>query len=241
MVYKLIALLGYAFTTNPEHRFDVAFKQKNSTLADPAVMDHVPTRREKIINAGSFDISKRTVNRVFAEVFGYPIEVDPTQYEGKIVEKSDENAAHDGRVIQGPISAEAVKGDCAYQIQIDNTCPKRGCLTESRVPIHGKQVPLVYTKYKSVENRFVSKHLEVTLNETDDVFSADEQTNLVRLAEAMGIEYAEADVLRDKDGRIYVVDVNTTPWGPPKMDPKQVVDSMMRLSQTFMQLMKAKM
>jgi hypothetical protein len=32
----------------------------------------------------------------------------------------------------------------------------------------------------------------------------------------MDLDYGELDLLRDRgDGRIYVVDVNSTPWGPP--------------------------
>jgi hypothetical protein len=40
------------------------------------------------------------------------------------------------------------------------------------------------------------------------------------MARKMGIDYGEFDILRDKDGRIYVVDVNNTPWGPPNGLPE---------------------
>ena len=35
------------------------------------------------------------------------------------------------------------------------------------------------------------------------------------VARKLGIDYGEFDVLRDKDRRIYVVDANNTPYGPP--------------------------
>lgn len=50
----------------------------------------------------------------------------------------------------------------------------------------------------------------------DAILTRDEQTGLVAFAEAMGMQFGELDVLRDKsDGRIYVVDANRTPAGPP--------------------------
>lgn len=39
---------------------------------------------------------------------------------------------------------------------------------------------------------------------------------LLRLCRALGLDYGELDVLRDvEDGKLYVVDVNNTPWAPP--------------------------
>jgi hypothetical protein len=39
----------------------------------------------------------------------------------------------------------------------------------------------------------------------------------LRLCREMRLDFGELDVLRDRhDGRIYVVDVNRTPWGPPR-------------------------
>ena len=50
----------------------------------------------------------------------------------------------------------------------------------------------------------------------EDCFSPDEIDKLLRFCAAMNLDYGELDVLRHKaDGRIYVVDVNTTPDGHP--------------------------
>lgn len=38
----------------------------------------------------------------------------------------------------------------------------------------------------------------------------------------MGLDYGELDILRNNlDGRIYVVDVNKTLWGPPQFNFKR--------------------
>ena len=43
---------------------------------------------------------------------------------------------------------------------------------------------------------------------------------MLRFARALGIDYGELDILRDRDdGRIYIVDVNNTPFGPPNHLP----------------------
>src|SRR4051812_32608081 len=44
------------------------------------------------INGRCRDISKRTVQRVFAEVFGYPLAIDPLTHQGLCVRKPNLNA-----------------------------------------------------------------------------------------------------------------------------------------------------
>ncbi len=46
--------------------------------------------------------------------------------------------------------------------------------------------------------------------------SGQEISNLLQFCQLMGMDYGELDVLRDRqDGRIYVVDANSTPLPPP--------------------------
>jgi hypothetical protein len=213
--YKLCALLGYAITTNPKHEFDVAFKRMNTTIFDPALLRGIPTPREKIINAGSADISKKAVSALFENVFGYALDVDPMQYEGKLVEKSNSNFTHDGRVLQGPLTPADIKEDKVYQKLIDNSSVGAGLVTDYRVPIHGRQIPLVYLKHRPVETRFSNVNASAELTAPNIVLSTSERDKLLLLARRMGVDYGEFDVLRDRDGRIYVVDVNNTPVGPP--------------------------
>lgn len=211
--YKLCAYLGYTITKDPKRRFDVAFKRGNRTFFDPAVLDQVPVDREKIINAGSVDISKQIVARTFAEVFGYPLEVDPVRYHGRIVEKSNVNGSHDGRVIQGPISLAEVRPGRVYQREINNATDHEGVLLDYRVPIHGDRIPLVGLKYRSVEGRF-NEYTTLDYMDTKAAFTPEELQKIFAFSQEMGVDYGELDVLRNwEDGRIYIVDVNNTPGG----------------------------
>lgn len=168
------------------------------------------------LNAGADDESKRKVERVFAATFGYELAVDPTTHLGPCVAKSDRlNGAHDGRIVQGPILAPDLA--LSYQRLIDNRADATTVL-DLRVPIVGGAIPFVYRKYRPLTDRFSNANAVVRLARPDEVFSPAECLSLGTFAQAMGLELGgELDVLRDAgDGRIYVVDVNWTSWGPPR-------------------------
>jgi glutathione synthase/RimK-type ligase-like ATP-grasp enzyme len=64
--------------------------------------------------------------------------------------------------------------------------------------------------------RFSNENTSAELHETGTVLTTAEVERLLRFCAFIGLDYGELDVLRDKvDGRIYVVDVNSTPDGPP--------------------------
>jgi len=49
------------------------------------------------------------------------------------------------------------------------------------------------------------------------------------------LDYGELDVLRDNDnGKIYIVDVSNTPWGPPNnISNKEGKIALIKLADTF--------
>jgi len=238
VAYKLCALLGFAITNNPRRQFDVAFKLKDATFCDAAELQNISAGAKKIINVRSLDISKRAVAKAFGEVFGYAIEVIPTQYGGRLVEKSNHNARHDGRVRQGPLAPVEVCPECVYQKAIDNTPDNNGLVLDHRVPVHGDRVPLVYLKYRPVETRFSNANTLVKLEAPEAVFSPEELDRILLLAGKMGIDYGEFDVLRDKDRRIYVVDANNTPHGPPNgLAERESKIALERLAKSFDRLL----
>ena len=221
LTYKLCALLEYAMTSNIRRKYDVAFKRQDSVFFDSAVLKNIDLSEDKIINAGSHDISKKNVGRIFREVFGYALEVDPTQYQGPAVQKSNNNGVHDGTIVRCPLPSESIRPDCVYQKAIDNSTDK-GMVLDYRVPVHGDQIPLIYLKYRPIDTRFSNENSHVEMNEPESVFSASELKALLTFSRSMGIDYGEFDALRDRDGRIYVVDANTTPWGPPNGLPESL-------------------
>jgi hypothetical protein len=72
------------------------------------------------------------------------------------------------------------------------------------------------------ETRFQDKFLSTTIIKTDIVFSHLEIKKINEFCRQIGMDYGELDVLRDKDsGRIYIIDSNNTPWGPPEKLSKE--------------------
>lgn len=167
----------------------------------------------KILNESCTDISKEKVNEVHDRIFGYHTFIDPLTYTGKAVQKSDTNALHDGQIIHCPISQRAAGS--VYQVLINNNVSDE-LVVDFRVPVVGESIPLVYKKFKTHAQRFTNEVQYAELHNVNDYFSQEEQALLIRFAKAMGADYCELDVLRNEDdGKIYAIDVNKTPYGPP--------------------------
>ena len=240
--FKLCKLLGYSTTGDPNRRFDVAFKRKAATFFDPAILRKLPVERERVINADSLDIGKEAVARAFGATFGYELAVDPSRYSGAMVEKSNMNCTHDGRVIAGPMKPRDIQPGKVYQKAIIPQS-QNGCLIDYRVPIHGEQIPLVYVQHVPVKQRFSRRiYAQVDVAAPETVFSANELASMIRLARNLGIDYCEFDVLRDRaDELIYVVDANNTPTGPPWELPRsQQRLALERLARSFERLLRSR-
>ena len=220
VVFKLCALLGYSMVASLDDKIDVVFNHMRGTRTHTEELYEIPLPMAFIVNSRTSDVSKHHVESAFRQVFGYDLAVDPTTYEGPMVEKSDENARHDGHVIHGPIAPSAVDPMRVYQRVIRNRSPHDGMVLDHRVPIHAGMIPLVYLKHRPIETRFANTNSLVQLAEPEDVFTAEERGRLIRFADVLGIDYGEFDVLRDDDGRLYVVDVANTPAGPPNGLPE---------------------
>jgi hypothetical protein len=99
-----------------------------------------------------------------------------------------------------------------------------------RVPLIGSNVPFVYLKYRPVADRFSNANTRAELAAVGDMLHGDEPGRLMRVAELLGVDYGEMDCVRDRtSGKLYVVDVNTTPWGPPNHLPETQVDRAIEL------------
>ncbi len=237
VTYKLCALLGYGITNVPDRNFDIAFKRRDDTRFNPdelsPLSDDLP-----VINRGSIDISKRHVNQVFEDVFEYKLGVDPCTYRGEVVAKSNVNAAHDGRIFECPISSSKVLEEMVYQKAIDNTT-RDGMVVDYRVPVHGEKIPLIYLKYRPYETRFSNRNSYVYIAEPEVIFTDDELQNIISFASKMGIDFGEFDILRDnKDDRMYIVDANNTPFGPPNgLTGFQELEALHRMAASFKNLL----
>ncbi|WP_420431481.1 hypothetical protein [Hyphobacterium sp.] len=191
-----------------EDRADLTIYFEDKTVA---ALPALPSTAAHM-NFACCDVSKTHVARIFEQTFGYEISVDPAKYVGPVVEKSEINGAHDGRVLHAPTGKAEGR---AYQRLIDNRCGEDQ-VADYRCVIVGREMPLLFIKKRKIGRRFTNINCEVNLVETSEAFSQEELDRLIEFAARMGLEWGALDVLRDRnDGRIYVVDVNKTNIDPP--------------------------
>jgi len=189
---------------------DIVFLFDDSTHTD-----HTPPTTKagaKLINFGCQDISKTAVAEAFERVAGYALAIDPLTYDGPMVEKSEKNACHDGRVIEGPIQPVA---DKTYQRLIDNEIPG-GLIEDLRCCIVGGEPAIVFRKRRKIARRFLNENEQVLLDTPQNAYSAEEIRVISGFAREIGLEWGGVDVLRDNaSGKIFIVDANKTDMGPP--------------------------
>jgi hypothetical protein len=213
---------------------DVIIYFENATYGSAsALREKYPKAR--IINVNCPDISKERVHVVHQEALGYSMNLNPKTHVGLAVEKSDENAVHDGQEVICPIPFP--KTDAVYQKVLDNT-NEVGEYVDIRVPVISGKIPLVYLKFKTKKYRFTNKAHRATLHTPEELFSAEEIQHIEKYAAAMKVDFCEFDVLRHKGNqKIYIIDVNKTPYGPPDpLNARDKVNALKRLSDAFMKL-----
>lgn len=201
---------GHRIVTDPAEAHDAVFKWWDATFTPNSELPEWMLALRHVVNLRCQDISKAMVGRAFEGSFGYPIDVDPTTYRGRCLEKSDENAKHDGRIVECPISAP--RPGCVYEKLVDNRMDS-GMYGVFRVPVFAGEIPYVALGHRAVEQRFGVASFSTFMEPTEG-FSATELAQMTDMCARMGLDYGELDVLRDRDdGRVYVCDVNSTPWG----------------------------
>ncbi|MEZ5938276.1 MAG: hypothetical protein R3C52_08655 [Hyphomonadaceae bacterium] len=212
LIWPVMHCAGAKLVDDPANA-DIVMSFDDATTCDPQLPD-LNYRRQKVrtVNFNCRDISKSAVSSAFERVAGYSLSVDPESYTGPIVDKSEVNAAHDGRIVQGPIDRQP--GRC-YQRLIDNTIDG-GLVEDLRTCTVGGQPVLVFIKRRPIGRRFANENVDVGWVRPEEVFSPAEIDLIRRFNSEIQLEWGGVDVLRDKsDGRIYIVDANKTDMGPP--------------------------
>jgi hypothetical protein len=166
------------------------------------------------LNGRCRDISKRRVERTFADVFGYELAVDPTTWHGRCLRKADRNSVNDGSILQCPILASEVRAGQVYERLVDGRQPD-GRLLEYRVFVVGNTLPIMHRKlhtnwHESGKLAINVRDVQVVPPQTD--FSAAEIDLILEFCHVSGLDIGVLDVIRDvEDGRVYVLDVTKTP------------------------------
>ncbi|MDR4495758.1 MAG: hypothetical protein R3B74_15355 [Nitrospirales bacterium] len=224
VIYKILLFLGYRITNDTSHKVHMGLKWLNAFDGSPFLPD-VPLFRKlgqspsgiPIVNMHCHDVSKRQVSAVFEKIFGYSVSIDPRTYRGKCVMKSNWNGLHVGQILECPTAIP--NSEFVYEKLINNETDN-GLVQDIRVPIFKSIIPFVYIKQRAIDDRLVDrKHTakNVKVSEVAEYLSDKEIQKIVQFCEALGLDYGEIDVLRDrKEGKIYIVDVNNNPAGPPE-------------------------
>ncbi|MEM8616478.1 MAG: hypothetical protein AAGF20_06035 [Pseudomonadota bacterium] len=182
---------------------------------DATTVDHTPPKTKAgatLVNFECQDISKSRVASAFDRAAGYSLAVDPLTYEGRMVEKSEKNACHDGRILEGPTPPQP---DKTYQVLVDNEI-EGGLIEDLRCCICGGSPAVVFRKRRAIDRRFLNENAEVVLDTPENCYSPEEIVIIERFAEEIGLQWGGVDVLRDNaSGKIYIVDANKTDMGPP--------------------------
>lgn len=200
--------LGLRLTTDARARFAAAVHWNDTTRRpQDALLEEIAKTRH-VVNLRGNDISKTRVDAVMRDIFGYGLGLDPLTTAGPLLEKSDLNALHDGRIVEGPL-ATTTPGR-VYQ-RIIRGRRTGDVVEEIRVPVVGHRVPFVYLKHKRADDP-LALSIRGTILEPSALLAPQEIDALIRLSQALGIDFGELDTMRDDaDGRIYVFDANNTP------------------------------
>lgn len=190
--------------------------------------------KSKKINANCNDISKVNVGNCFQEIFKYQLDIDPTTYKGLGVEKSDDNGAHDGKLIDLPITKDLVQDKKVYNVCINNTFEKNFVI-DYRIPFIGELSSFCYEKKRHISKRFGNKNHSVKVLQTKNIFTSGDLDKISSMCNLMKLDYGEIDCLIDADTKkIYVIDINKTPIGPPTELPlKKKIDVIIAMSTSF--------
>lgn len=161
------------------------------------------------INGACLDVSKARVDATWQAVAGYGITVEPTHNRGRMVVKSEENGAHDGRLVTGPGRR---RQGFVYQRFIDTQ--RDGRVYGSRPVIIGNEMPLVLDFWRAESDLFNGRS-HCSVKSPDQMYTTTECDQIMEFARRLGMDLGELDVMRDRvSGLIYVIDANRTSFKP---------------------------
>jgi len=231
-LYQIARSLGWEVTNSMDRSFELALHWEYATVREEfgplEGIEHV-----RVINLHCRDISKDVVDEQMESAFGYSTRIDPSNFQGIAVKKSLQNAVHDGQAVQCPCDPEE---GVIYQRLIDSSVNEREVM-DLRVPVIGGAIPHLYLNYRRNAERFknVPDRSELC-KDVSSKLSSEEVAQIIGFCTLAGLEFCELDVLRDcEDHRIYIVDANNTPQGPPKhlseKDKPVAIDSLSKAFQ----------
>ena len=232
VIYKIAHILGYRIKNESETDADFVLRYEETTFPrlDKTLLNL--SKKYNVINFNCNDVSKNQVDYVFNNCFGYSLSIDPLKARGRFIRKSNFNSEHDGTYITCPI--DTLEDNYIYQKPVNNLTTS-GLTEDIRTPVFKDIIPFVYLKYRTIQGRFLHENVTARIAEVNEVFSQEEVEKIRLFCKEIGLDFCELDILRDKDdGRLYIIDANNTPSGPPNHISKEEEKlALKRLSLTF--------
>lgn len=235
-ISQICKALNFELTNQPRRSAVCVMRFEDSTLKRQAI-PHALGAGIEVWNEQLEDIRKSTLDAHHEDVFGYGVRVDPRVWQGRMLEKGNGNAVHDGRECNGPIP-QPLEGK-VYQRIVDNRDADGRFVDVRLVYIRG-EMPLAYLKYKRDDARYTNETTAARRIRPSDAMSTSELLQIAELMMRMRVDFAELDVLRDRrTARLFVVDVNPTPWGPPAgLPPEDSAKSVDALASAFLRALR---
>jgi hypothetical protein len=225
----MLELIGMRIGNDTHSGPQIAWQR--GTWLNPADQARLP---EYAINRACTDVSKSHVDALWANIAGYSITVDPLVTSGRMIEKSEENAVHQWRAVNGPLPRR--RPGMVYERFIDAVVGEH--FVQSRPVIMRGQIPLMYGVHFPRQHW----HADAVMFpiEIGDVYSPDEVALILAFAAAIGIEYGEFDVLRaTAPGRIFVIAANPPPARPHQIPPPPAATTLRRMADAFAEIFAA--
>lgn len=212
-LYEALTALGWKLVRGGEHDLRLRFEWVRTRDQSGVVWDRIANgfaRGEnrpslpRSINGACRDTSKTRTEAAMVAAFGYSSFVDPRTH--AYVSKTELQAKKGTFSLARP--GTPLPKHHVPQRLIDTRA--HNVFVEVRVLVAGDTCQWCFLKHK--RERFSDKGNRVWWERTDDHLTREEQTKLLAMMKHMHVDYAEVDMLRDRnDSRIYPVDVNTTP------------------------------
>jgi len=208
---------AYFFPNRPcGHKMDTILTRSGTEIVhDPRKADyyvwwkfthhteHLPdfAKDKYCVNAGCVNTLKDFVEERYRKFFKRNTFVDPYQYKGDLVRKSNLNGTHDGMIVTGPLEPEP---GFVYQRYYDTFDGKY--YIDVRIPVIFGKIPFIVLKYKSTPfgSGAISGLHHVALASTK-IFPGEWIEKILRFCDGY-LDYGEIDVMQGD-----IIDVNNTP------------------------------
>ena len=228
-IYKISQYLNLPIVNKPHPTNLIGIYFSDETFSPPLSINY-NSITIKILNQNCLDISKKKVDEIHQEIFGYCTIIDPLHYHGIGIVKSDENARHDGTEILFPITEKEPKK--IYQLIIDNQV--ENLYLDYRVCVINNEIPIFYKKFKTKENRYTNEVKSAVIGNAKEIPS-EVREKILLFTQKMECDFCELDVLKDNlTNRWFIIDLNKTPYGPPApLQPEEKKKAIQILSDSF--------